>query len=575
MEWVDVYWDEDIQKAIDKATQGVRIHNCANPDVSRWRGRRSGIADFDIGINTINITNEIRNRGSLDKPFEIVGIIGENEEIEALRDDMPTIRGTSTAFLVAGKECKDVGIFHIGPGCFVKISGLHLIQDVVTDHGSATIANLVDNNMGSSLAVSSCKIRTIATAAISVRSNVALEASPAPAHDITISDCEVTGIEGTGGKPGAGNFSSVNLGYWGRHPLEVSTFQVSGCNLNSLKLGAAVWYVSGHSDSMFLVAGNKIGTGNVEGTAVGVSFISYPIDAEHPISLPHGTIAIVENEMKIGTYLPKMGAAGGLVWAHNVPRVRTIISHNTIEMVLAKTNSADPYVCGIAYEQLQETTLDKFNSAHSVSADIHNNSVSSLLWEAPRYGIKLGNYAHLVRITDNQLSQFAASTALIQINENASRNIVVGNTFGSLSSSGEAGMICNGSENSICDNDFSESGIPGGGKKVCVRLGEHSKDNLVVLKHTDIPKGTDPKLQIVNPDASANIVKVIPEFQLASAIRQSRSEAWWDRIKGSLLELQFALEHVRPEPSPGPPVARRTISRLRQEQVANVAKAGD
>jgi hypothetical protein len=393
-----------------------------------------------------------------------------------------------------------------------------------------------------------------------------------------------------------GNYSSVNLGYWGSNPLGVSTFKVSGCILESLYLGVAVWYVSGDSNSMFLVAGNDIGigkgydgTGN-DGTAVGVSFISYPKTLQGvtpPASLPHGAIAIIENKMRIGRYMPGLGAAGTVVWADKDPQVRTIVSHNAICMALPSADSNPPEaVRGIAYKQSAAFT-EPTNFACNVTADIHNNSISlsSPAAKVPGYGIYLGEFSHLVRVTDNQLKQMTASTALIGVDTTASRNIVVGNEFGKLSSTGKAGILCDGSENSISENDFTASGIAGKAgvattDQVCIKLGAGSKKNLAVLKQTEVPGGTMANSQWINepnliPGSSEeNVVKVIPEFQLAPIISQVSPEAWIDVVMYYLEDLKLSIRQWQISP-PGPPVTLKRISQLKREVLANLAKAGD
>lgn len=624
-------WSQPLQDAVTNAVLGVKIYS---PQLPAGLGPAP---ELNIGTATI----KIHGKGTSQVPFQIVGCdsqgdkIGydsQGEEVTELNDDMPVIHGTSTGVMApeeiknledgtiineiwgpfqdsSQKKREDIGIFHVGPGCFVKISGLHLVQDAVTNHGSATIANVVDNTQPSSLTVSNCRIRTIATAAISVRSYVD---STAPAkHDVAIRGCHVIGLPDPALIPDPtkkrGNYSSVNLGYWGRKPLSVSTFKVSGCILESLFLGVAVWYVSGDSNSMFLVAGNDIGIGKGydgkgnDGTAVGVSFSSNPKtftnpktlkDVTPPASFPHGTIAIIENNMRIGRYMSGPGAAGILISADKDPQVRTIVSHNAICMALMALPSDDPKasfenVRGITYRQSAAFT-EPNNFACNVTADIHNNSISLSppAAKAPGYGIYLGPFSHLVRVTDNRLKEMTASTALIGVvDKSASRNILVGNEFGKLSNGAKAGILCDGSENSITENDFTASEIGwtiGDGKtdQVCIKLGPNSKKNLAVLKQTEVPGGTVANSQWINElnvvagSSDENIVIVIPEFELVPIISQISPEAWVNFVMYYLEDLKLAIRQWPISP-PGPPATLRRISQLKREVLTNLAKAGD
>jgi hypothetical protein len=359
----------------------IIFHNTVDPKSgsSRFSG---GSPAFDIGVNTIKV-----KKGTSEAPFTIT-IVGERE---------PVIQGASPGLLTQNPE--DCGIFYIGPWCSVEISGLNLqhkippyAADAKAGHGSATIANLVDNAQISYLHISNCKIDTNATAAISLRSDSkSLSGEPWPVRennrDFRISGCTVTGRPNLPVNPDpttfyyAGNFSSVNLGYWGKMPLDMarSKFEVSDCTFDSLFLGVAVWNVRSDASSTFLVKGNNIGMGieGQPGTAMGVSFIGKQV----PIVLPKGTIDILDNKMRIGRYLKPLseaGAVGVLVRVNEGPQTTVTIKSNTIEMALPKPDTPPKYAGGIVYEQIS-TGDEQGSQAQGATTTIKGNAVCPLI----------------------------------------------------------------------------------------------------------------------------------------------------------------------------------------------------
>lgn len=375
----------DIYRGADYAQIQAVFDTAVSNDTICFHNSPSNAAAFDVGQQTIKIKN-----GSSGAPFKIK-IVGDNK---------PVIQGTSFGLLDPnGENC---GIFYIGPWCSVDIRGLHLLHQIPNygpgqlAHGSATIANLVDNKQESYLDVSDCEIETNATTAISVRSNSALIQSVAPGkHDVTVRDCAVTGRTNAGGYY-SGNYSSLNLGFWGKAPLDMragSRLEVKNCTLNSLFLGVAVWNVLSDLTSTFQISENRIGTGNNDGTALGVSLICKQAHPTDPIVLPKGNMNILDNTMKIGKYLKPAadaGAVGVLVRVGqgpktkvtirgngSVPETKVTIRGNDIDMELPPPDTTYKYMSGIVYEQIV-TKVESPDFVESPTADIKNNAVYTL-----------------------------------------------------------------------------------------------------------------------------------------------------------------------------------------------------
>lgn len=543
MSFNEVYSDDPlawIQNEIDDADDGVYIHN----------RRRPAYSQFVPPKEVPNI--KVKNKGTKYKPFKIIGIDSNVNKVDHVCKDMPTIKGTSPTIMGADDaSSQNCGVFCIGPGCFVEICGLHLVHEIGLSsypsdiegsaHGSSTIANLVDEKE-SSLTISNCYIETYATAAISVRSDT----SPGGLgmHNVSVQGCTVTGKRPPGStdildKMIAGNYSSVNLGYWGKYPLDMSKsiVEISGCTLNSLFFGVVGMNVTGDSESVFMVAGNSIGTGP-EGIALGVSFLSDPYSPV--VALPKGTIAILENTIKVGRYLALAGAAGIVVHVKmdmdpsdeetvEEHQRRTIVRGNRIDIQVPATSDTYPYSDGIIYQyetKLLPADVSKYpdvekDSVQGVTAYIDSNELYSSQTPSaggPEYGIHLGPCAHLVRVTNNQLTGFKALFP-IYISETACRNVFVGNVLSKLTPKGFSGIHCDGSQNSFVDTDFKESGILGlksAGGAVCITFGENSDENVAVLEPKYVPDGTDPEDQYKpNPAQKHNVVVVLPEFYYA------------------------------------------------------------
>lgn len=597
-----IYWGtgyDEIQKVFDASaiTDSIVFYNKPDPN---------GLTPFegpwvDLKGNTIKVKHKGKNKN---ESFTILGKDSYDNEITSISNDMPLIKGVSGGLMepIDGKwgpqqdtveeKREDIGIFHIGPGCFVKISGLHLVHEIPKygpkefGHSSATIANFLDNSQASSLNVNNCDIATNATTAISLRSDSVPEPNPVPVpnpygHRIEICGCTVTGKPNTGIL--AGNYSSVNLGYWGKAPLDMraGSFEVKACTLDSLYLGVAVWWVRADSASMFLVAGNNLaisqGPKGHKGMAIGVSFISWPETAA--VGLAAGTIAILENTMRVGQYLGP-GAAGILVRVEGDSKARTttVISGNVIDMPLRKTGDVDSYRYrdGIVYE-----SKGKSDVTHNVGAYIHNNSISVTdpPEKLPKHGIYLGDYACLACVKDNGLKWLKVDEALIQIGGGASRNTFVGNALGRLSDQGVAGILCDGSQNSFCDNNFSQSEIPGwaiseAGKvgKVCIKLGDESQDNVVILDK-NVPAGTVPEKQYLPaPCTKGNMVVVIPEFRVASIAGQAPAGAFY---AAQTFVAYWLGDYMGLRPVPSPLLVEQLTSQVKLEEVAELAKAVD
>jgi len=340
----EIFPDDQPDVIVDKflKAQGeVEVHYKAQP--------------YDLGPQTIKITNK-------NVPLTIIGLDQNGKKVKQNTPGMmPAIRGTS-AGLLTGQNPKDCGIFSIGPGCSVEMNGLRLIHEIpnyadnAMAHGSATIANLVDNTKESSLTLTNCAIETNATTAISIRSDTARGAAPLnkPVNHIKVCDCQVTGKANTGIV--GGNYSSINLGYWGKAPLDMrhANFEISGCTINSSVFGMIVGNVLGDSKSRFDVTKNQVGL-----TAFGVCFMSRPNVATN---LAKGDINILNNTIKIEKYLdmpenpgePGAGAAGILVRVSSVEdgqKVKTTIKSNQIDMTnLPKPLVNYKYNQGIVYE---------------------------------------------------------------------------------------------------------------------------------------------------------------------------------------------------------------------------------
>jgi hypothetical protein len=153
-----------------------------------------------------------------------------------------------------------------------------------------------------------------------------------------------------------GNYSSINLGYWGKAPLDMrhANFEISGCTINWSVFGMIVGNVLGDSKSRFDVTKNQVGL-----TAFGVCFMSRPNVATN---LAKGDINILNNTIKIEKYLdmpenpgePGAGAAGILVRVSSVEdgqKVKTTIKSNQIDMTnLPKPLVNYKYNQGIVYE---------------------------------------------------------------------------------------------------------------------------------------------------------------------------------------------------------------------------------
>lgn len=342
---------------------------------------------YDIGPQTIKLTNT---------PLRIIGLDQDGKKADKLNlEAMPAIRGTAPG-LLTGQNPSDCGIFFIGPGCSVEMSGLRLIHEIPSyggarGHGSATIANLVDNIQESSLTITNCTLETNATAAINIRSDTAPKAAPAnkPVNCIRISDSQVTGKTNQGIM--AGNFSSISLGFWGKVPVDMRNgeFEVRGCTLNSLVFGVPVWKVLCDSHSKFLVTDNELGN-----LPCGVSFIFKPNQAGEPVSLPKGEISITDNTLTIGTFLdmpenmgePKpFGAAGILVRVSSVEdgqKAKVTIRDNHIDMThLPQASVTYKYIEGIVYELVPPVAQP--NLLKSVTCHIHNNVVLQPVAAAP------------------------------------------------------------------------------------------------------------------------------------------------------------------------------------------------
>lgn len=574
------------QQAIDGDT--IFVHNAERPPGPPQPGgvlhrRRSGdTGELDIGVNTITVT----------KDLTILGLDDHGNEVKGLGVGMPIIRGSSTN-VVMDQTNNVCGILTIAPGKFVTIRGLHLKHEVLTEHGSATIFNQVDNAQASSLTIENCKIETMATTAISVMCISVASGSKKP-HNVRVRGCQVTGetkdsaIE----EQNQGNFSSLNLGAGGVEPLEMSgsTFEISACILDSIILGVAAWNVRGDDSSLFLIAGNAIGegarspmigvnNGTYFGTGIGVSFFSpwETLDVS-----PNGTIAILGNRFKIGRYFAPfvdgarvmVGAAGVLVKTEKDPPLRTIICRNIIDMDLPDFKMVSPssalYLDGIYYgcetPQPGPASSAEGGGAQSVTGFIHDNEISSDTASPADTqlvtGIHLGPGAHLVRATDNQLNQLK-----VQVDSNASRNIFVGNNFAKLAQEPDAAILCDGSQNSFCENDFTDSEITGSnsGKAVCVKLCLNSCGNVVILEHKNVPSGpdgpdpehqwTDESTHIAATDEK-NVVVVIPDYGDSPNLISDR----WEVLYQAFKEFQFRTRHTWPIPRPGPPVAPKKIA---------------
>ncbi len=332
---------------------------------------------YDIGPQTIKLTKT---------PLNIIGLDQRDQQVNKLNPAaMPTIRGTSPGLLTSPNP-SDCGIFHIGPGCSVEMNGLRLIHEIPPyaglGHGSATVANLVDNTRESSLTITNCAIETNATAAINVRSDTAGARVPPkkPVNCIRVCDCQVTGKTNQGIV--AGNFSSINLGFWGQVPVDMRNgeFEVRGCTFNSLVFGVLVWKVLGDSKSKYLVTGNHVGN-----LAAGVSFIFKPNRAGETVVLPKGDISITDNTFKIGRYLdmpenagePMFGAAAILVRVSSVEdgqRVTTTIRDNHIDMTdLLPTSVTYKYKDSIVYELVPPVAQPGL--LEDITCDIKHNEI--------------------------------------------------------------------------------------------------------------------------------------------------------------------------------------------------------
>lgn len=292
---------------------------------------------YDIGPQTIKLAHT---------PLTITGLDRDGKPVKNNRLDlMPSIRGTS-AGLLTGPNPADCGIFHIGPGCSVEMNGLHLLHEIppygASDkaHGSATIANLANNTQESSLKLKYCAIETNATTAISVRSDTAPAAVPAnnPVNHIEVRNCQVNGKMNTGSL--GGNYSAINLGFWGNAPLDLrkARFEMSNCVLDWSVFGINVWKVLADSHSKLEITRNRVGA-----TAFGALLLFRPNRPGESVVLPKGDIDIVDNIIKIDRYLklpenlgePMMGAAGIIVRvssAEDGEKVKISIQKNEIDM---------------------------------------------------------------------------------------------------------------------------------------------------------------------------------------------------------------------------------------------------
>ena len=331
------------------AQEEVRVHYKPQP--------------YDIGPNTLKITDK-------KNIFRIVGLDQDGKKIKEKKPDMmPAIRGTSAGLMNpvpgSGQDPKDTGIFYIGPGCSVEMSGLRLIHEIppygpdVLAHGSTTIASLTDNTQESALNIANCAIETNATTAISIRSDIAPGAAPPkqPVSHIGVSDCLVKGKTNTGML--GGNYSSINLGFWGKAPLDMrkATFEMNGCTLDWSVFGVIVGKVLADSNSKFLVTGNTIGP-----TAFGVCCMFRANVPNEAAVFAKGHIDIAGNTIQVEKYLPlpenlgenKMGAAGIIVRVSSVEdgqKTKTTIKDNEIDMTKLPTSTENyKYRQGIVYE---------------------------------------------------------------------------------------------------------------------------------------------------------------------------------------------------------------------------------
>jgi hypothetical protein len=361
----DIFPNDPPNVIVDKFLQAqdeVRVHYKPQP--------------YDLGPLTIKVTDK-------NKPLAITGLDQNGKKVTKNQPDiMPSIRGTS-AGRMTDQNPTDCGIFFIGPGCSLEMNGLRLIHDIPaypagSGHGSATVANLVDNTKESSLTITNCAIETNATTAINIRSDTDRGAVPVnkPVNHIKVCDCQVTGKINQGVM--AGNYSSISLGFWGAKPLDMrnAAFEVSGCSLKSLVFGVAVWKVLSDSKSKFLVANNQVGP-----TSVGVSFLHRPNKAGEIAVFPEGEIDIRDNAINLAKYFdlpenagePNMGAAGIIVRASSIAD-KTTIKDNKIDMTqLLKPPVNYKYRDAVVYELIPEVAQPGL--VKEVSCQIDHNTV--------------------------------------------------------------------------------------------------------------------------------------------------------------------------------------------------------